>query len=230
MIRPTRRAVLLGAASAFAAPAFAPLSLRADGEAERRFEVLRGGDPIGEKVVRVAREGDSAEVEIRIDLAVKILGITAYRYELRSRETWEAGRLVSLDGETNDDGDAYAAKVRRDGDRLISEGTWKGEIPGDAGTTTYWSKAFLDRSVWISTQSGEPLDVTCAPDGQERIPGPSGELLCDRWRVTGELPVTLYYDSRGEWMGNAFDASGERAWFRTVQETGRLAPLWPERA
>lgn len=231
MTGPSRRAALAGGlAAVLTAPALAPARLLADGTAERRFQVLRGRDDIGTKTVRVRGEGDSAEVEIEIALAVKILGITAYRYELSSREVWEDGRLVSLDSETNDDGDPYTARVRRRGDALVSDGTWKGEIPGDAGTTTYWSKAFLSRPVWISTQSGQPLDVTVARDGEERIPGPSGDLLCERWQVTGDLPVTLFYDTRGEWMGNAFDASGTLARFRTVTETGRLGPLWPERA
>jgi hypothetical protein len=226
-MRLTRRGALLGGA---AFTLSAPSLLRAAESAERRFQVFRGGDEIGAQTTRVRAEGGRAEVEIEVDLAVKILGITAYRYALRSRETWENGLLISLEGETDDDGDVTVAKVRRTDGGLVSEGSWEGEIPGDAATTTYWTKAFLDRGVWISTQTGKPLDVSVSRDGEERIEGLSGEVLCQRWQVSGDLPLTLYYDERGEWMGSAFDASGERAQFRAARETGRLAPLWPRRA
>lgn len=225
-MRLTRRAALGTGLAALAAPAV----LSAAEVSERRFQVLRGGDDIGTKRTRVRRTGDRAEVETDIALAVKLLGITVYRYTLQSAEVWEAGRLVSLDAETNDDGDPDTARVRRTGEGLISDGSHKGPVPGDAGTTTYWTKAFLERSVWLSTQTGAPLSVTVRRDGQESIPGPSGPLSCDRWQVTGDLPVTLYYDDRGEWMGSAFDANGALARFRTVEETGRLAPLWPASA
>ncbi|MFO7855671.1 MAG: DUF6134 family protein [Paracoccaceae bacterium] len=226
-MRPTRRTVVFGGAALGLA---APSLLRAAETAERSFSVFRDGSDIGAQTTRVTGSGDRADVEIDVDLAVKILGITAYRYTLRSRETWEKGRLMSLEGETDDDGDVSVAKVRRTSDGLVSEGTWEGELPGDAATTTYWTQAFLERPVWISTQTGAPLDVSVSRDGEERIEGFSSEMLCERWRVRGDLPLTLYYDDRGEWMGNAFDASGEVARFRPTAETGRLAPLWPRRS
>ncbi|HKK37094.1 MAG TPA: DUF6134 family protein [Paracoccaceae bacterium] len=226
-MRPNRRTVLLGGAALALA---SPSTLRAAETAERRFLVFRGGSDIGGQTTRVRGSGDRAEVEVEVDLAVKILGITAYRYKLRSRETWEKGLLMSLEGETDDDGEVSVAKVRRTSEGLVSEGTWEGPVPSDAATTTYWTQAFLERPVWISTQTGKPLDVSVSRDGEERIEGFSGEVLCQRWRVSGDLPLTLYYDDRGEWMGNAFDASGERARFQPTEETGRLAPLWPRLA
>lgn len=224
---PTRRTVLVGGAALGLA---SPWPLRAAETAERRFRVYRDGSDIGGQTTRVSGSGDRAEVEVEVDLAVKIFGITAYRYTLRSRETWENGLLMSLDGETDDDGEVTVAKVRRTSDGLIAEGTWKGEIPSNAATTTYWTQAFLDRAVWISTQTGAPLEVSVSRDGEEIIPGFSGDILCQRWQVTGDLPLTLYYDDRGEWMGNAFEAGGEQARFRPTAETGRLAPLFPKRA
>lgn len=222
----TRRAALAGGLSALAAPAV----LRAAETARREFGVTRGGDDIGSKSISVRRSGDRAEVDVSIRLAVKILGITAYRYELDATEVWQAGLLQRLDGETDDDGERAIARVRREGGRLICSGAYEGEAPSDAATTSYWSTAFLERGTWISTQSGRPLDVTVARDGSEQIDGPDGVVECARWRVTGDLPVTLFYDPRSEWIANRFDASGEPGAILAVSETGRMAPLWPARA
>lgn len=220
----SRRAFLHTGTAAAAVLAAAPAS--AAEEARRRFRIIRDGSDIGEHLTIVRRAGDEVQVEVAVDIRVKLLGITAYRYEMESKEVWKAGRLVSLDSRTDDDGDKETARVRAEGDRLISEGTWNGEAPGRSATTTYWAPEFRGRPTWISTQTGKPLGVTVARAGTESIPGLSGSLDCTRWKAAGDLELELYYDARDEWMGNAFDAGGVRARFEAVDETGPLAPLW----
>lgn len=224
-----RRAVLRGGLAAAGALALTGLGGRAGaaGSASRSFDVLRDGESIGAQTTTVSADGAKIDVTVKVRIAVKMLGIVAYRYTLDSRETWEDGRLMTLDGETDDDGTREIARVRREGDRLIASGAHKGDIPGDAATTTYWTPNFLERATWISTQTGAPLAVKVTRDGSEAVPGPSGKLDCARWRVAGDLDLTLYYDDRGEWMGNAFDAGGEVARFRATAEGPRLAALWP---
>lgn len=222
---PDRRMVLAGGLAAGAGLAL-PRAGLADGTAARSFEVLRDGDVIGEQTTTVSRSGDALEVGVRVRILVEVLGIGAYRYELDSAERWEGGRLVSLEGQTNDDGDREVARVRREGGRLVSSGTWSGDLPDDAATTTYWSPAFLERGTWISTQTGKPLAVSVARAGAAEIPGPSGPLAVERWDVSGDIDLALFYDDRGEWMGSAFDAGGETARFRATSAGPALAPLW----
>ena len=219
-----RRAVLAGGLAGGLVAALPRRALAAGGE--RRFEVLRDGDPIGEQVTSVARDGEALEVSVRVRILVKVLGIGAYRYELDSRERWEGGALVSLDGETNDDGERQVARVRREGGRLVSSGSWSGEIPEGAATTTYGTPEFLERGTWISTQTGRPLAVSVAQAGSAEIPGPDGPLTARRWQVSGDIDLALFYDDRGEWMGSAFDAGGETARFRALSAAPALAPLW----
>lgn len=225
----TRRATLAGGLALLSAPMLIR-PLAAAQTARREFRVLRGDSDIGSQSVEVARDGARAEVRVRSRLEVKLLMITAYRYELDSTEVWEGGALVSLDSTVNDDGTRETARVRRENGRLVSTGTWQGDIEGEPATTSYWSPEFLTRSTWISTQTGKPLAVRTRRDGTETVPAPGGARDCARWQVTGDLPLTLYYDQRDEWMGSAFDARGERARFRAVSETARLTPLWPARA
>lgn len=224
----TRRRALGTAFAATVAANLGPLPLLAsNGSAMRRFDVIRGDSNIGEHVTTVTALGDAkVRVDVSVKLAVKILGITAYRYEMQVEERWTAGRLDRLVSETNDDGTVERADVRRENGMLISSGTWSGEIGQNAATTTYWSPEFLGRPTWISTQTGRPLDVTLTRAGEEEIEGLGRRFTAKRWKSTGDLPVTLYYDDRDEWMGNAFDAGGTEARFRASTETGPLAPLW----
>lgn len=221
--RVPRRALLAGGLATLVLPR---AGRAAAGRASRRFRILRDGEEIGTQITTVARDGAALETTVSVRILVKVLGVPAYRYELDSRARWQGDRLVSLDGATNDDGEAQVAEVRLKGDELVSSGTWTGSIPAHAVPTTYWTPAFLARSPWISTQTGRPLAISAARAGTETIPGPGGEVACARWTVSGELDLTLYFDERGEWMGNAFDAGGKPARFRAETASPALAALW----
>ncbi len=215
----SRRAVVagLGASLILPAPAFA-----AGGR--RVFDVLRGGDPIGTQLVdvRPGPEG-SAEVVIEVELKVKILGITAYRYEMENREVWKGGRLISMNSRVNDDGDADHARAEAAGEVIEIDGSlFRGAVPADAVSTTYWSRAFLNRKVWINTQTGVPIEVAATPLGAGEVQGRATE----RFNVKGgNLDVVLHYAGE-EWISIEFDAGGEPAIYLPQDLSAAFAPVW----
>jgi hypothetical protein len=209
-----RRAVLTGGvalAGSIAMPAIAAPT------AKRTFRIVRDGDDIGQHTLEAVVGEKGFEISIDIAIAVKFLGVTAYRYELTNREVWKGGEIVSIDSTTNDDGTSDRASVRRDGGVLKVDGTrFSGEAPLSAVTTSYYTKPFLQRTPWISTQSGDPLSVSVAKmAGRENW-----------WAVTGELETALGYDQRGEWVACEFDAGGEPAVYEVASDSGRIGELW----
>ena len=226
-MRLDRRSALIGGAAAAAGLA-APRIARAE-TAERVFRIVRDGSDIGEHVIAASRTGDACEVSIDIAIAVKVLGITAYRYEMVNNERWRGGRLVSLDSRVNDDGEQRETRATRRGDGLVVEGPdFSGPAPLDAATTIYLTRAFLDRDDWIATDGGELYDVRVDDLGAQGADAAYGGVPCTRYRVTNgdEYTVELEYDDRGEWVGLAFDASGEPATYRAESVGARLAALW----
>jgi hypothetical protein len=102
-----RRRLLALAAGAAAMPLLRPLlSVRAYAAAQRdlRFRALRHGSPIGEHRVTFRPDGDRLAVETHIDIAVKVLFLTAFRFKHEAEEIWHAGRLVSVKSTTDDNG------------------------------------------------------------------------------------------------------------------------------
>ncbi|MEM0923327.1 MAG: DUF6134 family protein [Pseudomonadota bacterium] len=177
--------------------------------------MLRDGDDIGTHSLSATLDDRGFVIEIRIDLAVKVLGFTAYSYNLINRETWRDQQLVSVDSRVNDDGDEDFCKVAREGDELsISGSRFTGKVPGSAVTTSYYHPDFISRRPWISSQSGRPLEIDIAPSGE------------NAFQVSGQLTTKLTYDSRGEWMGAEFDAGGELGTYELISETGLISPLW----
>jgi hypothetical protein len=207
-----RRSLLIGLAAAVALPRAG----FANGPRARRFDILRGDKGIGSQSLSVRRAGDETFADTTIEIAVKVLGITVYRYGLESREVWRGGRLVKLDATCNDDGkDEYVRAQATDKGLLVDGSGHQGVIPADAAPTSYWSPTFLTRTTWISTQTGAPLSVRCTDAGEETIATGAGPATARRWNVRGDLDISLFY-AGDEWAGTSFAAKGAEA---------RIAPV-----
>lgn len=207
-----RRTFLAGAAcSVLATPAIAAMGTT------RTFEIYRDGSLVGSHVLDAVQSKGRFEVQIDIEIAIKILGITAYRYTLNNREVWSGGVIQSVASKVDDDGDPDFANVAASGGALAVNGSrFDGKVDPEAVTTSYFATPFLKRGPWISTQSGAPLKVSVAPiAGRERW-----------YAVKGDLETTLGYDERGEWVGCEFDAGGEPASYKLIGDTGAIAAFW----
>lgn len=187
----------------------------------RSFDILRAGSNIGEHRVRVDAVDGGLRATTNIAIAVKVLGITAYRYGLDYEELYDGeGQLVSLTGTANDNGKQSYVNVSRAGEMVEVDSTeFSGQAPGGIMPTSYWPRATLERTPWISTQTGKLLNVSVSPTGSDE--GPEG---ASAYRASdgGKFDVNLFYDARGEWVGTAFDAGGERATYRLREDTGVL--------
>ena len=209
----TRRGVLAGAAGLVALPAL-PRPAHASQAASRVFSIWRDGSDIGRHRLDARLTEQGFEIDIQIDIAVKFLGITAYRYELENREVWAGQRIVSVDSRGNDDGDRTRCRIARAGGALEIDGSgYSGSEPLDAVTTSYYAPAFLDRRPWISTQSGKPLSISVSRRDQ------------GKWAVSGDVTTVLTYRD-GEWTGSAFTTKGERITYQTLESSGEIAALW----
>ena len=212
------RRFFLSAAAASALTAFPGTGALADGGATRAFRILRGGDDIGRHELVGQMTGEGLRVDISIDIRVRFLGITAYRYTLENRELWSGGRLVRQDSTANEDGDRLTSSISRVGEVLEIDGTrYSGTAPLEAVTTSYFARPFVERRPWVSSQSGKPLEVDVVNRGGPR-----------RWKVTGDLETALIYDETGEWVGCEFDAGGETARYELLDGTGQIAALWEQ--
>ena len=218
----TRRAALVGLAGSLAVPHLS----RAAETGQRSFRVFRGDDDIGYQTNKVTRVGDTVTHEVEAELKVKILGITAYRYELAYTEEWKGGFLTRLDSVCNDDGTDEFAKVRRAGGKLEIDGSGhQGAIEGTAATTSYWAYPFLQRSTWISTQTGAPLTMTASQRGAEAIRTGAGSAEAEKWSMTGGYEVDLYFQNQ-EWVAVGFAAGDERAWYVPDDVAPAFMPVW----
>jgi len=179
------------------------------------FSVMRDGSRIGEHELRFKQSGPELEVDIAIELVVKVVFVTAYRYEHHNRERWRDGRLMGFTSRTNDNGERHRVRADRQDDIIRVEGS-DGviEAPGDTLPTTYWKRRMVQDERWIDTQHGRIVESRVEPRGEETVGLPRGKGEAARYALRGDLDLDLWYRGEG-WVSLAFEAEdGSRITYR----------------
>jgi hypothetical protein len=203
-----RRTLLLGCGAMMCArpPSAAPF-VAPPGDA-LAFKVFRDGDEIGMHTLDFTQSGDDLTVRIAVDLAVGLGPIVLYRFTHRATEIWRAGRLFSVDAQTDNDGTPFMMTARRDDSGLVVEGSKAARYiaPPNALPATHWNRNMLDGPV-INTQHGELMKPSVTPLGPELIACASGsEIRADHFSVTGDATLDTWYDDARSWAGLGFKA------------------------
>jgi hypothetical protein len=172
------------------------------------FQVRRDGAPIGHHRVTVRTAGTRSEVDIDIQLHVKLAGVlTLYRYLHRSHEVWDGDRLVSLHSTTDNDGtQEYLNAQAVDGGLRIDGSGYRGMRPAETMPTSYWRPDFVRRGPFMNSQNGRLLQLDMQPERYELASAAQGEMPAQRYRLTGDFDLTLWYGPDGRWVKLAFPA------------------------
>ena len=202
-----RRAIgLMGAGfAAFAVPA----ARAAVDETAGRVSLIREGERIGEGYVAYGREGSRLKVRVALEATITFGFITVFRYRHESEELWQDGRLVALDGHTNDDGEHYEMTARPVAAGLAVEGT-KGNFtaPADVLPLSYWHPDTVNRRQWLDASKGRLLTVSVVPVETESVEVATRRVLARRYAVTGDGVMTLWYDPSRAWVMTRFKKKG----------------------
>ena len=214
-----RRAGQLGIA-ATAGLALRPAPALA-GEGRQTFEIMRRGAKIGTHTLRYIHSGDGLTVRIAIDIAVKLGPVTAYSFSHRNREVWQEKALASFNSETDDNGKREQVMAAHGADGIVAVGKdGRHTYPADAYATTYWSRRFLERPTWINTQTGAPARCEVKALGSESIEAVGQTMSADKFAVTGDLELELWYVEE-HWMGLAFKGpDGAEIRYHAVEANG----------
>jgi hypothetical protein len=190
------------------------------------FTVYRNGKEIGHHTISFQNEGAKRLVTVSVDLAVKALGVTAYRYAHSAQEVWNGTSLQTLESRTDDNGTKYFVRVQRDSKGLMVErevvpplsGTANDQglqvaetgrelLPATMLPTSNWNMGQLGQSVLLNTQYGTPSHTKITAIGRERVKTTSGATVeATRYRYTGDLRMDQWFDDKGRWVKAAFPA------------------------
>lgn len=177
---------------------------------EIRFSVWRKDKQIGTHVVQFREDDDRLDVQIDFRVRIRILGITAYRFEYQSSAIWKDATLASLDASVNDDGTEGAVAARRYGQNIVVDGT-RGltRLEGRLFPSNHWHPGVIGQTRVLNTLTGGVGDVTMVLVGRENISTAHGEVAADRYLFSGDLhDVDVWYDRDGRWVKLRFLTEG----------------------
>ncbi len=180
---------------------------------ELTFRVVRNGSEMGfHRVTFTQLDDDRLQVDIEVEMRVRLAFITVFRYEFACREIWDQGRLDSLDCMTNDDGkDLYVEAERLSDGQLRIEGTRvDGEtVVADALPSSYWNIALMGKDVVLNAQNGMLQPVTITQHETETITARGREIEATRYELIGTLRLEIWYDQNDQWVKFRFNARGQ---------------------
>ena len=173
---------------------------------EWKFRVLLDDSPIGEHRFVLRDETGDRTLHSDAEFAVKILGITAYRYRHHAVEQWQGNCLRSLTATTDDDGKPSRVRADRDG----------GLGDGCVMSFAYWNPAMLTQTRLLNAQTGRIESVQVQPASAGTLAVGGAPVAAMRYRITGAAqPVDVWYAANGDWVGlDALVAGGRKLSYR----------------
>jgi hypothetical protein len=178
------------------------------------FAAIRNGQTIGHHRLTFQKNGDQLTVSTAIDLAVKIMGVTAYRYMHRAQEVWSGDIFQGLTAQTDDDGKKYAIQIRRDGAALtvernarLRDGPVRTTLPPQLLPSTHWNVRQIRQSALVNTQTGTEARIQVSVLGRETIRTANASIDSTHYRYSGDLVMDQWFDDAGRWAKTSFTAS-----------------------
>ena len=175
------------------------------------FRVTLDGAEIGRHRFRVERGDDEVRVVSEASFAVRFLFIDAWRYSHRAEERWRGDCLTALDARTQANGGSETVTARLERSGLVVASGNAREFHGRCEMTfAYWNPAILAARRLLNAQTGELMEVTIRPLGEEPFPLRGRPVAARRHRIEGrDLAIDLWY-AGGAWIGLESSVAGGR--------------------
>lgn len=165
------------------------------------FEILRKGSVIGSHAIAFDRRGGTMHADIDVEMRVKFGFITLFRYHHQAVETWQDGQFVSLESQTDNNGDALALSARRsaDGVHISNHHGITCLAPADALPLTHWNVACM-RAHLFNPQDGVLMKTIAQREGADTVALADGSrVAATRYSLAGALPLEDWYDDSRIW-------------------------------
>jgi hypothetical protein len=196
--------------------ALAPHSATAQTTEQRDYQVLVNGREAG--TTRIVISEDKAGVTTtKVEASVKFTVLfVPHTFATKTTETWEQGRLVSLDADSTENGVRTLVSIRSQKNTLnvLVNGVSR-KVLDDAWTSSFWKladKKYHNAKVPIlEPDSGNDMLGDLKFVGNDRIVAAGKAIPCFKFRIEGiPTPTDLWYDEHHRLVRQEFTERGQR--------------------
>ena len=194
------------ACGAAAASAAGPAPVPPNGE--HRYNIMREGARIGTQISRYTQDGNRLTVVTQMNIEVSLLFVTAYKFEMESREEWVGGRFVAMTTRANDDGKRKEVDVRVDdgvGKLLVSYNGKDGSAPAGTFPASLWNPATVEKIELVDVLNGKTRDVRTRSLGTETLRIGGQDVQAYHYVMQGDLERELWYGADGQLLQVVFE-------------------------
>ncbi|NOG73041.1 DUF6134 family protein [Roseicella sp. DB1501] len=160
---------------------------------EIRFRVMREGSAIGTHRVAFVQSAGELTARTEVDILVKLLGITVFRFSHRFEEVWAGDRLRRAASRLDRNGTVTEMRAEAAEDAVqVQAPSGRFRLPAAAAPLTWWDSRRFGRPLF-DDDSGQLLRVQWS-----RQALPEGGTL---WHATGDTESEARYAADGTWIG-----------------------------
>jgi Family of unknown function (DUF6134) len=163
------------------------------------YDVVRDGEKIGAHSVMFRHDGRHLGIATRTDIAIKLLGITVYRFHYEAEEDWVDGRLTRLTSRTDNDGETLTVNLASAAGRI--RGACNGivlDLPAGLLPISMWHPDFVHQSVIFDQYRCVERSVRATDDGIEPIVTGGQQVAARHYAVGGQLQRDVWYGPDGQ--------------------------------
>lgn len=169
---------------------------------------------IGTHIVSFSRNGKDLTVEVTNQIEVKVLFMTLYEFTADRQEIWRDGRMISYRSRTDDDGtDFTVTAAAEDGQLVIQNSDGQVEAPNGTFPSHPWNQKIVEQPLIMDAKSGELLNVSFKPAGEETIEAVGGSVRAKKFLMSGDMERELWYRPDGTWLKMRFISHGKLVTF-----------------
>ncbi len=169
------------------------------------FDIYRNNQRVGAHTVTLKEDGDTLRVQSHSEISIRILGLPLYSFSYSSREVWQHGQLLSIEAETNDNGDKSTMRAQRHNGMLTVFGASRQTLaPGEIYPTTHWNSGVIGSTQILNTITAQINTISMQELGIEKVETGSGTRLARHFAYRGDLETDLWYDMKGHWVKMRF--------------------------
>lgn len=190
---PSRRQLLVAGGLLIAMPAWAA----APAGGRLRFDVLRGGERIGEHEMTFARSGETLTVTARAVMKFKV-GPLGVDYSYQARETWRGGEFQASESASTINAKRETVSASRTAAGVeISTGPGVRTMAAATRPLSHWNLESLSGPLF-NPGNGKLVKATVSRTAP-LLPSPSPTPSGARWSLRGSADIDNWYDSDGVW-------------------------------
>ena len=151
---------------------------------------------IGTFTDTIDRNAEATRIDSQLRIAVKLLGVVAYREEADTTEIMRGNRLMSLNSVTNKDGRHLEVHGEAKGDQFMVNctfGTFAG--PGSISPSDPWVLKHTGDEVVVSTSTGRIVHVQISGGDYDKVAINGSEVAARHFVVNGDKRQEVWLDA-----------------------------------